>query len=477
MDKKAFYLLCRPEWHYELSTLIRQVYPFAKIEAEPRADMEGIRIAEDGCAAVLYDASGQLRKRVQREERFAFPGEPEKNYAKQALYELLADPQPWGILTGVRPSKVVYAFLEAGRSAEEITEILIREYCLRPDKARLAVAVAQREHALLQDHRGTDVSLYIGIPFCPTRCSYCSFISNDSRAYAKWGEAYCDALEKEIQACAPLISRRRLQSFYMGGGTPTTLTAEQLDRILSAAEKAFDFSQLREITVEAGRPDTITTEKLRVLQAHGVNRISINPQTMNQETLDRIGRKHRVAQIGEAFEAARRIGFPVINMDFILGLPGEEAAQVEQSMAAVRQLAPENLTIHTLAVKRASIMNETGAIPDLRRQADQIEQMLAITSRTAEELGMQPYYMYRQKNMAGNFENVGYSLPGREGLYNIEIMEERQTILALGAGGVTKLYIPEQNRIERIPNVKTAEEYIRRIDEMIERKRKGGIDQ
>ena len=480
MEKKELYLVCPPEWHYELSVLIRQVYPFARIGEEPRENQEGIRVAEDGSRAWYFSADGRCLKESADEQpehltETVPAGDPGKNRAKRAVYQLLERPQPWGILTGVRPSKVAYRFLDEGKSVEEICRILETEYKLREDKARLAARVAEREHSLLADHRGTDVSIYIGIPFCPTRCSYCSFISNDKRAYDRWGDAYCDALEKESRASGPLVKGRRIQSFYMGGGTPTTLTAPQLRRILTAAEETFGLSSLREVTVEAGRPDTITGEKLQVLKDCHVDRLSVNPQTMHQETLDRIGRRHTAEQIFDAFRLARNAGFTDINMDFILGLPGEEPEQVAQSMEAVRFLRPENLTIHTLAVKRASVLNETGEIPDLVQEADRIEQMLSITAKTARDLGLEPYYMYRQKNMAGNFENVGYSLPGKECLYNIEIMEERQTILALGAGGITKVYYPEENRIERIANVKTPDEYVRRIDEMIERKREGGI--
>ncbi len=476
MNYKELYLLCPSQWHYELSTLIRQVYPFAKVLEEKKEGTEGLWVSEDGRRTCRYDGTGVC---VAEEEIqppfFLFPGDGAKNYAKQLVYRVLEARLPWGILTGVRPSKVAYAYLQEGLSVEETAGVLEQQYLLWPDKAALAAQVAWREHGLLQDHKGTDVSVYVGVPFCPTRCSYCSFISNDRRAYAKWGEDYVAALCKEIRAAGDLIGGRRLQSFYMGGGTPTTLSAEQLATVLQAVDEIFGLPNFTEITVEAGRPDTITEEKLRVLKEFGVTRLSINPQTMHQETLDRIGRKHSVEQIYEAFSIARKVGFDVINMDFILGLPGETPAHVARSMEMVLELRPENLTIHTLAIKRASVLNETGEIPDLVQQATEIEEMLRITAQTAKTLGQVPYYMYRQKNMAGNFENVGYSLPGKEGRYNIEIMEERQMILALGAGGVTKVYYPEENRLERVPNVKTADEYVNRIDEMIQRKIEGGI--
>ncbi len=477
MEKKSFSLSAPSEWTYELSTLIREVWPFAEVREAADAPEPRNRfvLAPDGGSGTLQLEDGPARSVSLPEDGFIFPGDHAKNRAKQVLFDLMEDPLPWGILTGVRPTKVAYAYLEQGLDAEAVRNILCRQYRLREDKASLCTTVAVHERALLSDHKGTDVSIYLGIPFCPTRCAYCSFISNDRRAYQKFGEEYVGCLLREIEACRPLLRGRRLQSFYMGGGTPTTLSAEQLDRVLSACEEAFDFPDLREITVEAGRPDTITAGKLAVLRDHGVGRISVNPQTMHQETLDRIGRRHRVEDIFEAFRLAREAGFPVINMDFILGLPGETPEMVAASMEAVKKLRPENLTIHTLAIKRASVLNEEKSFADLREEAGKVEEMLSICADAAESLGLEPYYMYRQKNMAGNFENVGYSLPGCEGRYNIEIMEERQTILALGAGGVSKLYFPEENRVERIPNVKTADEYIRRLDEMIRRKEEGGI--
>ncbi len=479
MEKKRFVLEAPSAWAYELSTLVREVWPFGECP-EPGAlsleEADGqIRISDDGMSGELL-LKGEAPRRLQlKEDGFRFPADQAKNRAKQLLFGLMEDPLPWGILTGVRPTKVAYAYLERGLSPEETERVLTEEYCLRPDKAVLCTKVACHERKVLSDHLGTDTSIYVGVPFCPTRCAYCSFISNDRRAYQKFGDSYVDCLLKEIASVGELLEGRRLMSFYMGGGTPTTLSADQLDRVLSACSRALCFPELKEITVEAGRPDTITAEKLEVLRHYGVGRISVNPQTMHQETLDRIGRRHSVEDIYRAFELVRAAGFPVINMDFIVGLPGETPEMVRKSMEAVISLRPENLTVHTLAIKRASALNEEKSFADLREEAAKVEEMLSVTADAASRLGMEPYYMYRQKNMAGNFENVGYSLPGCEGLYNIEIMEERQTILALGAGGISKVYFPEENRVERIANVKTADEYIRRLDEMIERKREGGI--
>ena len=472
--EKEFYLIAPEHHHYELGTLIRQILPFAQILAEPKEGVRGIVLSENETRAQLFDEKGALiREKKLEEPSDIYQGEAAKNWGKRVILEVMESPLPWGILTGVRPSKVAYAYLEAGYSDEETKRILTEEYLLREDKAALCTEVAAAERLLLQDHKGSDISVYAGIPFCPTRCSYCSFISNDKRAYDKWAAQYVDALVHELDSCHNLLQGRGLQSFYMGGGTPTTLDPDSLRRVLQAADRLCHFANLKEVTVEAGRPDTITPEKLQVLKEMGVTRISINPQTMIQKTLDLIGRKHSVEAVEEAFWMAREAGFDNINMDFIVGLPEEGPEEVRYSMERVKKLRPDNLTVHTLAIKRSSRMNEEGAGLDLIGQARQIDEMIAITAEAAKELGMVPYYMYRQKNMAGNFENVGYSLPGKEGLYNIEIMEERQTILAFGAGGVSKVYFPEENRLERVPNVKGAEEYIRRIDEMIARKQEG----
>ena len=472
--EKEFYLIAPPQHHYELGTLIRQVLPFVQILPQPKKGVRGIVLSEDETTAQLFDESGALQRQAVLSDRYDhYQGENEKNWGKRVILEVLGQPLPWGILTGVRPSKVAYAYLEEGMNREETERILMEKYQLRADKAKLCASVAASERALLAGHAGSDVSVYVGIPFCPTRCSYCSFISNDKRAYDKWASSYVEALIQEMDQCRNLLSGRRVQSFYMGGGTPTTLSADQLRKVLTAANRLCPFDQLQEVTVEAGRPDTITPEKLQVLKEMGVSRISINPQTMIQRTLDTIGRCHSVEAVEEAMQMAREAGFDTINMDLIVGLPGEGPEEVRYTMERIRKLNPENLTVHTLAIKRSSRLNEEGAGADLLGKAREMDEMIGITAQGAKEMGLAPYYMYRQKNMAGNFENVGYSLPGKEGLYNIEIMEERQTILAFGAGGVSKVYFPEENRLERVPNVKGAEEYIRRIDEMIQRKQKG----
>ena len=385
---------------------------------------------------------------------------------------------PWGYLTGVRPSKIAYTLLEKGADRGQILEEFTKKHLVSEKKAQLALQVAQTEKSILEkmDYKN-GYSLYIGIPFCPTTCLYCSFTSYSLAAYQSKVQPYLEALLKEMKYVSEAMRGRRLDTVYFGGGTPTTLSAGQLDMLLTELERQFDLSACRELTVEAGRPDSITYEKLCVLKAHHVDRISINPQTMNQQTLDLIGRRHTVEQIEEAFALAGKAGLDNINMDMILGLPGENKEMVQHTLEKIKALAPESLTVHSLAIKRAAALN-IWREKYLDLQMDNSEEIVSMAADYAHQMGHQPYYMYRQKNMAGNFENVGYSKPGLECIYNILIMEEKQTIIAMGAGASTKIVFQNETeggqagRIERIENVKDVTNYIQRIDEMIERKRK-----
>lgn len=385
---------------------------------------------------------------------------------------------PWGYLTGVRPSKIAYTLLEKGADREQILEEFTKKHLVSEKKAQLALQVAQTEKSILEkmDYKN-GYSLYIGIPFCPTTCLYCSFTSYSLAAYQSKVQPYLEALLKEMKYVSEAMRGRRLDTVYFGGGTPTTLSAGQLDMLLTELERQFDLSACRELTVEAGRPDSITYEKLCVLKAHHVDRISINPQTMNQQTLDLIGRRHTVEQIEEAFALAGEAGLDNINMDMILGLPGENKEMVQHTLEKIKALAPESLTVHSLAIKRAAALN-IWREKYLDLQMDNSDEIVSMAADYAHQMGHQPYYMYRQKNMAGNFENVGYSKPGLECIYNILIMEEKQTIIAMGAGASTKIVFQNETeggqagRIERIENVKDVTNYIQRIDEMIERKRK-----
>lgn len=399
-----------------------------------------------------------------------------RNVFKRMMYDMLKKltgrELPWGTLTGVRPTKIVYTLLEEGKNDREIKDYLKKEYYVSEKKGDLAIKVASNEKRLLEKlDYNNGYSLYAGIPFCPTTCLYCSFTSYPLAVWKDRVDTYVDAMLKELEFTSRLMKDKKLDTFYMGGGTPTTLEPEQLDRVLSFFEEHFDTTGLKEYTIEAGRPDSITRDKLLIMKKHGVDRISINPQTMNDDTLKLIGRHHTVEQIKEAFTLARECGFDNINMDLIIGLPGETREHIERTMRDVALLAPDSLTVHSLAIKRAARLN---IFWEKYKDYAMVntDDIINMTADCAAAMGMEPYYLYRQKNMAGNFENVGYSKPGREGIYNILIMEEKQTIMAVGAGASTKVVFPEENRIERVENVKDVTTYIENIDEMIDRKRR-----
>ena len=399
-----------------------------------------------------------------------------RNVFKRMMYDMLKKltgrELPWGTLTGVRPTKIVYTLLEDGKNDHEIRDYLKKEYYVSEKKGDLAIKVASNEKRLLEKlDYNNGYSLYAGIPFCPTTCLYCSFTSYPLAVWKDRVDTYVDAMLKELEFTSRLMKDKKLDTFYMGGGTPTTLEPEQLDRVLSFFEEHFDTTGLKEYTIEAGRPDSITRDKLLIMKKHGVDRISINPQTMNDDTLKLIGRHHTVEQIKEAFTLARECGFDNINMDLIIGLPGETREHIERTMREVALLAPDSLTVHSLAIKRAARLN---IFWEKYKDYAMVntDDIIIMTADCAAAMGMEPYYLYRQKNMAGNFENVGYSKPGREGIYNILIMEEKQTIMAVGAGASTKVVFPEENRIERVENVKDVTTYIENIDEMIDRKRR-----
>lgn len=419
----------------------------------------------------------------EKKERKAFyreyapgAGRPEiKNVLKQQLYQTLSGhlgkTLPWGTLTGIRPTKIPMGMLEEGWAEEEILADMERKYYISREKGKLSIDIAKRERELLSVlHYKDGYSLYIGIPFCPTTCLYCSFTSYPIGLWKKRVGEYLEALEKEMAYVAEVYRDKILDTVYIGGGTPTTLEPEELDRLLTSAGRYFDLSRVQEFTVEAGRADSITREKLQVLKRHKITRISVNPQTMKEETLRIIGRRHSVEQVRTAFWLAREEGFDNINMDIILGLPGETKEDVKYTAEEIRKLRPDSLTVHSLAVKRASGLNrwiEENGISALNNT----DATMDIAAKAAKDMGMEPYYLYRQKNMSGNFENVGYALPGRYGVYNILINEEVQTIAALGAGSISKRVYPD-GRIERTDNVKDVALYIERIEEMIERKKR-----
>ncbi|MBQ9613316.1 MAG: coproporphyrinogen dehydrogenase HemZ [Lachnospiraceae bacterium] len=402
-------------------------------------------------------------------------GPETKAALKKLLYEFLVRMTgknlPWGDLIGIRPTKLVSERLRSGLSEEECIRFMEEEHLVSHEKAVLAYDIARREEEILGKlDRENGYSLYIGIPFCPTTCLYCSFPSFSLSAWAPEVDRYLDTLEREMAAASALMQDKKLETLYIGGGTPTTLEPKQLERLLTCIEKYYDLSGLLEFTVEAGRADSITREKLMVLRNHPVTRISVNPQTMRDETLRMIGRHHTVAEVIEAFQLARECGFDNINMDIILGLPGEKEEDVQYTVDEICKLSPESLTVHSLAVKRASRLArwiEQNGIGLLHNS----DESMAIAARAAQKMDMVPYYLYRQKNMSGNFENVGYAREGSFGIYNMLIIEEVQSIMALGAGSISKCLF-EGGRIERCDNAKEVRVYMDNIEEMIGRKRK-----
>ena len=397
-----------------------------------------------------------------------------KNILKCRLYEELSEKTgislPWGTLTGIRPVRLAMNHLREGFSYEETVEYMESFYLVSPGKSVLASDIAVKELNIIKEVNTPDsFSLYIGIPFCPTTCLYCSFTSNAIGLWKTRVGDYLDCLEMELRLVSELFSGRKPVSIYIGGGTPTTLNEEELKRLFDSVHRLFDLDSIREFTVEAGRPDSITKEKLRILKENGADRISVNPQSMNQETLKIIGRQHSAEDTVRAFNDARDAGFDNINMDIILGLPGEGEKEVSHTISEIAKLKPDDLTVHSLAVKRGSrLMEEIERYKVYSNSNTDV--MLETAASGAREMGLEPYYLYRQKNMSGNFENTGWARPGKEGIYNILMMEEVHSIPAVGAGTVSKC-VHTGNDIRRNGNVKDVAEYISRIDEMLSRKR------
>lgn len=440
-------------------------------EGSPSGERCELRVSRGAkytvCTALLVRSGAAFRGRAQAEnpdpaDEYALRG-CENRLVKLAFYRAaLASglPKPeWGSLSGVRPAKLMDAYLREGLSPRAAKGRFMREYFVSGSRAQLCLdaALAAQEAARSLDER--DVCLYVGIPFCPTRCAYCSFVSQSVEKSMKLMEPFLDALLLDIRATAAETRRAGLRpvALYMGGGTPTTLSAAQLDRLCAALEREFDLSALREYTVEAGRPDTITAEKLRVLRAHGVGRVSVNPQTMSDSVLEAIGRRHTAQDIVDALALVRECGGFEVNMDLIAGLPTDTAGGFSRTLDTVLSLAPENVTVHTLSLKRGSGLTLAGRpLPE----AGEVRAMLDEAMERLAGSGYAPYYLYRQKNMAGGFENVGWTKPGSENLYNICIMEELCSILAMGAGGSTKLVADGGKRIKRFIAPKYPQEYI-----------------
>ncbi|MEG1956303.1 MAG: coproporphyrinogen dehydrogenase HemZ [Lachnospiraceae bacterium] len=469
-------------YSYDVFHIVKAFFPIDKIERQVDESLEPMvqiewSANEKICILEEDIKQGMDQIKIEYLEQYETAAAKKKHIVNMLLYHFLEETTKksldWGILTGIRPTKIAMKELERGKTKEEVIAWMQEHYLVSGEKAVLGVEIALWEIELLKklDYQN-GYSLYVGIPFCPTTCSYCSFTSFPLHLWKNRVDEYLDALCKEITFVGQVSKQKKLNSIYIGGGTPTTLEEEQLDRLLCHIEDTFSFDALQEITVEAGRPDSITKGKLEVLRRHSISRISINPQTMNQKTLDKIGRKHTVEDIIVVYQMARDLGFDNINMDLIMGLPGESLEETAHTLKEIKKLQPDSLTIHSLAMKRASRLGQMQREEvDIEKEAHQMSEMIHLAAAYAKDMELKPYYLYRQKNIAGNFENVGYAKVDKAGIYNILIMEEKQSIVAVGAGASTKIVLPrKKDYIVRIENVKDIDLYIARMDEMIERK-------
>lgn len=461
-------------FHFELENLTRLFFPNEKITvirdfSEPQPPYIYTEVSDKIIISVNIGSFNKSETAVKK-----LTDDDNELVSAQLLYKLLCDftglTQPWGILTGVRPVKLLRRLAEES-SEEQAVKKFEKDFFVSNEKIALSRETEHNERKILELSKPESFSLYVGIPFCPSRCSYCSFVMASNERAEKLIEPYTKLLCEEIKRTAEIANKLdlRLETVYFGGGTPTTLSAEQLDTVLRTVNKSFDMSTCREFTVEAGRPDTIDIAKLFALKENKVDRISINPQTVNDEVLKTIGRKHTAQQFFDAFELARKCGFDNINTDLIAGLPTDTPESFKNSLDLIVRLNAECITVHTLCMKRASRLTTEGVTLDLQ-QARDAREMLAYTQNILGQNEYIPYYMYRQSRMVGNLENVGWSKKGFESLYNVYVMDETHTILACGSGGVTKLKRNNPDYLERIFNFKYPYEYIDRFDELIQRK-------
>lgn len=461
-------------FHFELENLTRLFFPNEKITvirdfSEPQPPYIYTEVSDKITITVNIGSFNKSETAVKK-----LADDDNELVSAQLLYKLLCDftglTQPWGILTGVRPVKLLRRLAEES-SEEQAVKKFEKDFFVSNEKIALSRETEHNERKILELSKPESFSLYVGIPFCPSRCSYCSFVMASIERAEKLIEPYTKLLCEEIKRTAEIANKLglRLETVYFGGGTPTTLSAEQLDTVLGTVNKSFDMSTCREFTVEAGRPDTIDIAKLFALKENKVDRISINPQTVNDEVLKTIGRKHTAQQFFDAFELARKCGFDNINTDLIAGLPTDTPESFKNSLDSIVRLNAECITVHTLCMKRASRLTTEGVTLDLQ-QARDAREMLAYTQNILGQNEYIPYYMYRQSRMVGNLENVGWSKRGFESLYNVYVMDETHTILACGSGGVTKLKRNNPDYLERIFNFKYPYEYIDRFDELIQRK-------
>ncbi len=472
-------------FHYEIENLTRVFFPNEKIEIIKDADLTVEQVTAPSVITEINntDVSVQLvfddYSKCQKESSLCVEDDEEPTAYQErimavTLFKMLSEytgmTPPWGILTGVRPIKLFRKMCDE-YGIEYTKDYFKRKLLVSDEKIQLAQETEKNEQAILRMSSDNSYSLYVSIPFCPTRCSYCSFVSQSVEKAQKLVEPYVELLCKEIEYTAQIVKglNLKLETVYIGGGTPTTLSAKQMLKLMSVINDNFPMEQCKEFTVEAGRPDTITRDKLQAILQGGADRISINPQTMNDEILTAIGRKHTAQQTIDAFNLARETGFNHINMDLIVGLPNESFESFKETLNIITELDPESITVHTLSMKRSSNLTAQG-MQLLRHDAEETAKMHTYCKDVLAQKGLRPYYLYRQSRMVGNLENIGYAKQGCDGLYNVYIMDETHTILACGAGGVTKLKNSKTGELERIFDYKYPYEYIDKFDEMLKRK-------
>lgn len=468
------------DFHYEMENLTRLFFPNSKLEASrdiPQALTPPYvyteMVSEEDKYKMIVDV---FVDDFHEEAVDTFSLDNDNLELEMALMlfniftKLTGVTPPWGVLTGVRPIKL-FRRLAKENGFDYAVDYFKNRFMVSEEKTDLTIETEKNERAILELSQEKSFSLYISIPFCPSRCSYCSFVSASVERTKHLVEPYVDLLCKELIVTAEYAKKLnlRLESVYMGGGTPTTLSAEQMRKVLTTVNENYDLSYCREFTVEAGRPDTITEDKLKAIMECGVDRISINPQTLNDEVLKNIGRKHTADEVIKSFEMARKHSFNHINMDLIVGLPGDTLESFINTLDGIIKLDPESITVHTLSMKRASNLTMDGKTLD-KQEAEVTAEMLTYANKALHENGYYPYYLYRQSRMVGNMENTGWSKVGKEGIYNVFIMDETHTILACGAGAVSKLKDSKKDCLERIFNYKYPYEYINNFDEMIKRK-------
>ena len=461
------------DFRYDVFQMVNLFYPFSDIEFiddEMKDDNTLCVEVNENEVIISYKLDSYISK---IDKKCRVKEEVKKSIFKY-MNKITGKKLAWGTLVGIRPSKKALEKLDEGISEEEIIRDFNERYLTSKEKAKLCIDVAKWERNIVNKDEKT-ISIYVGMPFCPTRCAYCSFTSNPISSCKTIVEPYLQCLKKEIEMMSKYVREKELnvECVYFGGGTPTSINNEQFEDVMKSIYESFiENSNVKEFTVECGRPDSITREKLMSMKEYGVHRISINPQTMNDSTLKLIGRSHDVKSVVETFKIAEDLGFDNINMDIIVGLPGEKFDNIEITCSELEKLKPHSITVHGMSIKRASklhenlVNNKKFEIP----KQDELNKMYERTVNMSKKLDMKPYYMYRQKNMVGSMENIGYAIEGKEGIYNVQMIEEKQTIIALGADAVSKVVFLSENRIERFANVKDVREYIKRIDEMIDKK-------